>query len=87
MEGGLVSDSSLKEVTVSAVQWMAARDVLGGEASHFTPWLAANLEADGGYPPNGSSVGAVERRRPPTTLRDRRSDGRANRTGPGNGYD
>jgi hypothetical protein len=23
---------------------MAARDVLGGEASHFTPWLAANLD-------------------------------------------
>ena len=31
-------------VTISAVQWMAARDVLGAEASHFTPWLADNLD-------------------------------------------
>lgn len=43
-EGVLMSDLGLEGVTVSAVQWMAARDVLGGEASHFTPWLAANLD-------------------------------------------
>jgi hypothetical protein len=40
----LMADTRPDRVTVSAVQWMAARDVLGGEASHFTPWLADNLD-------------------------------------------
>jgi hypothetical protein len=31
-------------VTISAVQWMAARDVLGDETRYFTPWLAENLD-------------------------------------------
>jgi hypothetical protein len=39
-----MSDLSPNGVTISAVQWMAARDVLGGEASRFTPWLADNLD-------------------------------------------
>jgi hypothetical protein len=30
--------------TIQAVAWLPARDVLGGEASHFTPWLAENLD-------------------------------------------
>ena len=29
---------------IQAVTWLPARDVLGGEASHFTPWLAENLD-------------------------------------------
>lgn len=29
---------------IRAVHWLAARDVLGGEASHFTPWLSENLD-------------------------------------------
>jgi hypothetical protein len=39
-----MTDPAPGTVTISAVQWMAARDVLGGEASHFTPWLADNLD-------------------------------------------
>ncbi len=39
-----MGDQTPGTVTISTVQWMAARDVLGGEASHFTPWLAENLD-------------------------------------------
>lgn len=30
--------------TIKALDWKTAAEVLGGEASHFTPWLTANLE-------------------------------------------
>lgn len=29
---------------ISPIEWIRAKDVLPGESSHFTPWLAANLE-------------------------------------------
>ena len=29
---------------ISSMQWLNARDVLPGEATHFTPWLADNLD-------------------------------------------
>ena len=30
--------------TISSMQWLNAREVLPGEATHFTPWLADNLD-------------------------------------------
>lgn len=29
---------------ITGLKWLNAREVLGGEASHFTPWLAENIE-------------------------------------------
>lgn len=29
---------------ISSMQWLRARDVLPGEATHFTPWLSENLD-------------------------------------------
>jgi hypothetical protein len=33
-----------KRPEIRALKWLPARDVLGGEASDFTPWLADNLD-------------------------------------------
>ena len=61
-------NESAPPITISAVRWMAARDVLGGEASHFTPWLCDNLDI------LAEAIGLAE-----LTLVERESDVAGNR--------